>query len=176
MQHFSLNPFNITTMAIENIKFQFPVESINRKLTLKKNTASSTMKVTTESGTRVAVQKPISRYFGSGTRKRLVKGVGAVYTNYLFIRFNQRSSAVSSDETLARQRFGFCTKRTQKLRKELSQIPTITANYNNGITVKNVSPYGMTLYQYILNVCFAQYDNDEVTQTTSQNYLIWPGA
>lgn len=176
MHRKSLNPFNIITMAIENIKFQFPVESINRKFTLKRNTASSTMKVTTESGTRVFVEKPISRYFGSGTRKRVLKGVGPVYSNYLFVRFNQRSTAVSSDETLARKRFGFCATRAQKLRKELSQIPTINANYNDGVTVKNVSPYGMTIYQYILNVCFAQYDADEVTQTTSQNYLIWPGA
>lgn len=163
-------------MAIENIKFQFPVESINRKLTLRRNTASPTMRVSTEDGTRVAVSKPVSRYFGSGTRKRLLKGVGAVYNNYLFIRFNARATPVSSDESLARQRFGFCTTRTQKLRKALSQIPTITANYNNGVTVKNVSPYGLTIYQYILKVCLAQYDNDEVTQTTSPNYLIWPGA
>lgn len=176
MQRYLFTLFNNCSMAIENIKFQFPVESINRKLTLKKNTASNTMKVSTESGTRVSVAKPVSRYFGSGTRKSLRKGVGAVYTNYLFIRFNPRSTAVSSDETLARQRFGFCTTRTQKLRKALSQIAAIAASYNNGATVENVSPYGMTLYQYILNVCLAQYDNNEVTTTTSPNYLVWPGA
>ena len=176
MQRKSLNPFNITTMAIENIKFTFPVESINRKLTLRRNTASSEMKVSTEGGVRVAVKKPVSRYFGSGTRKSLRKGVGAVYTNYLFVRFNERSTPASQDENLARARFGFCTTRTQVLRKALSQIPTINANYNNGVTVKDVSPYGLTIYQYILRVCIAQYDDDEVTQTTSPNYAIWPGA
>lgn len=176
MHRILFNPLNLWSMAIENIKFQFPVESINRKLTLRKNTASPTMKVSTESGTRVALEKPISRYFGSGTRKRNVKGVGTMYTNYVFIRFNARSTAVSSDETLARNRFGFCVTRAQKLRKDLSQIAAIVADYNGGATVEGVSPYGKTLYQYVLNVCIVQYDNGEVTTTSAQGYLVWPGT
>lgn len=163
-------------MAIENIKFQFPVESINRKLTLKKNTASSQMKVSTESGTRVVVAKPISRYFGSGTRKRNVKGVGTLYTNYLFIRFNERSTGVTADEILARNRFGFCVTRTQKLRKNITAAVQAAASYNGGAIVEGVSPYGMTFYQYMLNVCLIQYDNGEVTTTTDPDYLVWPGA
>ena len=176
MQRYLFNLFNISSMAIENIKFQFPVESINRKLTLKKNTASSTMKVSTSSGSRVSLSKPVSRYFGSGTRKSSVKGVGNVYTNYLFVRFNPRSTPVSSDETLARSRFGFCVTRTQKLRKQLSQIATIVSNYNGGAIVEGVTPYGKTLYQYILNVCFHQFDSGEVDQTSAAGYLVWPGS
>lgn len=176
MQRYLFTFLNNCTMAIENIKFQFPVESINRKLTLKKNTASSNLKVTTESGTRVSVAKPVSRYFGSGTRKSVRKGVGSVYKNYLFVRFNERSTPVSSDEVLARQRFGFCVTRAQKLRKDLTAAQASAASYNNGVTVKNTSPYGMTYYQYLLLVCMVQYDNNEVTTTTSPNYLVWPGA
>ena len=163
-------------MAIEKIKFQFPVESINRKLTLKKNTASKTMKVSTESGSRVSLEKPVSRYFGSGTRKRNVKGVGTLYSNYLFVRFNPRSTPVSSDETIARNRFGFCVTRTQKLRKNLTALTAAVADYNAGATVESVTPYGKTFYQYILNVCFNQFDSGEVTTTSAAGYLLWPGS
>lgn len=163
-------------MAIENIKFTFPVESINRKLTLRRNTASNQMKVTTESGTRVEVAKPISRYFGSGTRTRNLKGVGPVRNNYLFVRFNARTSAVSQSELEVRTRFGFCTTRAQMLRKDLTAGQASAANYNGGITVKGVSPYGLTYYNYLLQVCIQQYVNEEVTTTSSPNYLVWPGA
>lgn len=162
-------------MAKQKIQFTFPVESIHRKLTLRANTASDTTRVSTETG-KLDIEKPVARYFGAGVRTIKPKGIEPIKTNYVFIRFNKRSTPASSDELIARQRFGFCVTRAQKLRKNLSLIVYITKDYNNGAVVENVSPYGKTFYHYVLGVCFAQFDSGEVDNTSAAGYNQWPGS
>lgn len=162
-------------MPKQKIQFTFPVESVHRKLTLRANTASDTTSVSTDAG-KVTLLKPVARYFGAGVRTIKPKGIEPIKTNYVFIRFNKRSTPVSSDETLARMRFGFCVTRAQKLRKSLSLIAYITKDYNDGAVVENVSPYGKTFYSYVLNVCIAQYDSGEVDNTSAAGYNQWPGS
>ena len=64
-----------------------------------------------------------------------------------------RSTPVSSDETLARQRFGAICRAVQARRKNLSTIAADTAAFN----AQKETGY-KTLYQYLWHECAAEYD------------------
>lgn len=159
-------------MKRATIQFVFPVESVNRKMTLRKNTASSQVRYG-EGASRVSLQKQVSRYMGAGTRSITRKGVGTEFSNYFFCRFNKRSTAVTSDEILMRNRFGFIATWVQATRKNLSIITQVIASYNNQTTIQGINPVGKTLYQFIFLVRSTQYDGG-VTTTTDPAYNQWP--
>ena len=74
--------------------------------------------------------------------------------NRLFLRKKiKRSTPVSSDETLARQRFGAICRAVNVRRKNLSTIPADTAAFN----AQKDTGY-KTLYQYLWHQCAADYD------------------
>ncbi|MBQ7531955.1 MAG: hypothetical protein IJT12_09665 [Paludibacteraceae bacterium] len=64
-----------------------------------------------------------------------------------------RSTPVSSEETLARQRFGAISSAVQARRKNLSYVATDTANFN----AQKETGY-KTLYQYLWHLCADEYD------------------
>ena len=74
--------------------------------------------------------------------------------NRLFLRKKIiRATPVSSDETLARQRFGAICRAVNVRRKNLSTIPADTAAFN----AQKDTGY-KTLYQYLWHQCAADYD------------------
>lgn len=155
-------------MQKETIQFIFPVESVNRKMTLRKNTASSTMRYN-----GIDLQKPVARYMGSGTRYTSRKGVGVSPSNYLFVRFNKRSTQATSDEIQQRNRFGFVSAWVAATRKNLAIISSVLTSYNTETPAAGVVSTGLTFYQFIWLVRAAQYDNG-VTTTTAPEYNQWP--
>ena len=74
--------------------------------------------------------------------------------NRMFLRKKiKRSTPVSSDETLARQRFGAICRAVNVRRKNLSTIAADTAAFN----AQKDTGY-KTLYQYLWHQCAADYD------------------
>ena len=74
--------------------------------------------------------------------------------NRMFLRKKiKRSTPVSSDETLARQRFGAICRAVNVRRKNLSTIAADTAAFN----AQKDTGY-KTLYQYLWHQCAAEYD------------------
>ncbi|MBQ7530808.1 MAG: hypothetical protein IJT12_03810 [Paludibacteraceae bacterium] len=74
--------------------------------------------------------------------------------NRIYLRKKvKRSTPVSSDETLARTRFGAISKKVHERKKNLSYVATDTANFN----AQKESGY-KTLYQYLWHVCAEEYD------------------
>ena len=74
--------------------------------------------------------------------------------NRMFLRKKiKRSTPVSSDETLARQRFGAICRAVNVRRKNLSTIAADTAAFN----AQKDTGY-KTLYQFLWHQCAAEYD------------------
>lgn len=132
------------------IKYAYFVDNVSRKFTLRKNTCSQLKTVgpyTTE---------PI-RYMGGSVRNTTRFGVGLVQKNVMFLRFNPRTSAVSSDELLTRQAFGAASRGAAAWAKDLSQIASITAAWkdtSNG-SANGVHKAGYTLRGWLFAVAFS---------------------
>ena len=161
-------------MAKASIQYSYPVESINRKMTLRRNTASYTMRVG-EGATRTSVDKRPSRYMGGGTRTVTLKNVGPVTTNYMFCRFFPRTSAYNSDELAQQRRFGFISAWVQASKKNLSIVAAMVASFNGENSVQGIYPTGLTFNHFVWLVRQEQYDNG-VTSTTDPAYNQWPSA
>lgn len=144
-------------MAKDLIKFAYPVESVQRKMTLRKNTASDVVSLSTGDGRVVALSKPVSRYMGAQVRTQSVKGLGIVKSNVLFVRFNKRSTPVTEDELAARLVFGKMSKLAKYwLKTSLQDTSAAREDYMNGNSVLGVNPYGRTFYGYVRGVAHAQ--------------------
>lgn len=133
------------------IAFAFPVESISRKMTLRKNTASSQFKV----ATGVSVEKEVARYMGAGVRTNVLNDVGVVKKNYFFVRFNKRSSAVTADEQVHRQLFGNASKLAARWKNDLTSLADQQNAYQNHLPRKGVTSYGMSGYKFRFLVAMA---------------------
>lgn len=151
------------------VQYAFPVESISRKLTLRRNTASDKISVATEDG-KVKLDKEVSRYIGTGVRSKKVNGIGIVKENYVFVRFNKRSTSLSQEEQASQTYFGNASKLSTKWRKDLTTITTIMQVYNNGYSRKGVESLGKTLRQFVFNVAL------EVLMDGGTIDSAWPNA
>lgn len=132
------------------IAFAFPVESVSRKMTLRKNTASSHARV----GGGVSIAKEIARYMGAGVRTKNVNDVGIVKNNYFFVRFNARTTQVTADEQNVRTWFGQASKLAARWRKDLTSLADQLNSYKNHLPRKGVISYGMTAQQFRFNVAY----------------------
>lgn len=133
-----------------NIKYAYFVESVSRKFTLRKNTCSMPKQVGTYT------TEP-ARYMGGSVRNAVRFGVGLVQKNVMFLRFNPRSTAVSADETAARQAFSSASKAAAAWAKDLSQIARITTAWkdaSNG-TAHGVAKAGYTFRGWLFAVAFS---------------------
>ena len=141
-------------MSKNTIQFSYPVESINRKMTLRRNTASDQTMVYAN-GQSVGVEKPVSRYMGSGERKIYRNGLGYVSTNYLFVRFNKRGTAVSADEIAARGTFGNASKLATRWKKDMATVSTSLDVYNAKGSRKGCSSIGQSYAGWMFQVAYA---------------------
>lgn len=141
-------------MAKQTIQFSYPVESINRKMTLRRNTASDKTTISVN-GASVSIDKPVSRYMGSGERKVYRNGLGYVHTNYLFVRFNERGTTVTADELALRMTFGNASKLATRWKKDLSTVSTSLQVYQAKGSRKGVSSVGQSYNGWMFKVAYA---------------------
>lgn len=141
-------------MSKNTIQFSYPVESINRKMTLRRNTASNGTTVY-NNGTTVRVEKPISRYMGSGERKIYRNGLGYISTNYLFVRFNKRGSDVKANEVVLRTDFGNASKLSARWKKDMATAATALQVFQNKGSRKGVSSVGLSYAGWMFQVAYA---------------------
>lgn len=141
-------------MTNASIQFAYPVESVSRKLTLRKNTASANGKVSTENGI-VHFSKQASRFMGAGVKNNLRSLSGAEKKNYLFIRFNQRSTPVSADEIALRSAFTLSVKLAKKWAQDIVHITAIRRAWLSGETRKGVPAAGYTFRGWLTAVGYA---------------------
>lgn len=140
------------------ITFAFPIESVSRKLTLRKNTASSQMRVSTGTAS-VSISKQIARYMGAGVRTNVLNDVGNVKKNYFFVRMNARTSAVTADEIAQRTLFGSACKMVARWKQDLSAVADVLNSFKNHLPRKGVTSYGMSLRKFMFNVAIAVLDD-----------------
>lgn len=137
--------------GMNKIQFAFPVESVSRKMTLRKNTASSTVRVAAD----VSVEKPVARYMGAGVTKRYHNDIGYIEKNYMFVRFNKRGTAPTADEIAVRNYFSQASKLCAAWRNDVSSLADQKAAFDNHLSRKGVVSYGMTAYQFRFKVAYA---------------------
>lgn len=153
-------------MAQPKITFAFPVESVSRKMTLRKNTASSLLNV----GNGLHVEKEIARYMGAGVRTTPVNDVGVVKKNYFFVRFNKRTSAVTADEQYQRALFGNASKLAARWKQDLASIADQLNAFKNHLPRKGVTSYGMSYYKFRFHVAMAVLEDGGTVDSA------WPTA
>lgn len=163
-----------TKSMTQRITYAYPIESISRKFTLRRNTASSTMRVGAGT-TRETVQKPVNRYMGGGVRRKAARGIGTIETNYMFVRFHKRSTPITQDERARQNLFTTTVKWTQQSRNNLSIIANITAAFNSDRTTLGVSSQGLDLYGFIFKVRYNQVVANPSITPESAEWNTWPG-
>lgn len=140
-------------MLKNTIQFSYPVESINRKMTLRRNTASDQTMVHSN-GTSVKVEKPVSRYMGSGERKVYRNGLGYVSTNYLFVRFNKRGTAVGADELALRLTFSNASKLKKAWTHDMAATAQAQAAFQGKEERKGISSVGKSYSGWLFQVAY----------------------
>lgn len=157
-------------MAQPKITFAFPVESVSRKMTLRKNTASSQMRVSTGGNSSVSISKEIARYMGAGVRTQSRNDVGVVKKNYFFVRFNARTTPVTTDEQAARTLFANASRLAARWKQDLTSIADQLNAYKNHLPRKGVTSYGMTPYEFRFKVAYAVIEDGGTVDSA------WPTA
>lgn len=136
-----------------NISYQPIVEEVNRKFVPKKETCSS--------GYAAGPVFVVSNgWMGAGCRNTSRAGIGAAKRNYMVIRSNARSTALSEDEQISRATFGAVCKAVPRLMKDLTQITRIQQMYDEAAkdstkTVNGISAYGYTRKGWVMAVQYA---------------------
>lgn len=154
--------------AIKRIEYAYPIESMSRKMTLRRNTASD-LTIVKSGEYPVMIKKEVARYFGGGVRETFIKGLGAVKKNYVFIRFNKRNSEPSTDELAARTAFGTAAQVVNAWRKNIAQFSKIKTAWDANATVKGYNPIGHTLHQWLFLIALALIGAGESTTNFPYN-------
>lgn len=153
--------------AVKNkIQYAYFVDHVSRKFTLVKNKCSQN----NQYGKFVATP---AKYMGGAVRQNSRFGYGIEKKNYMFLRFNPRTSAASSDETLARQAFGLSSQAAVRWAKDLSQIATIVAAWkepSNG-SANGVHKNGYTLRGWLFAVAYSYAIEQETIPTQFPAYV-----
>lgn len=138
-------------MALKpSIKYAYFVDNVSRKFTLRKNKCS-------QSNTFGQFTAEPTRYMGGAVRNNSRFGYGMEQKNYMFLRFNPRSTAVSSDERLLQTQFGTAAKLRNAWKKDLSIVATLVnawADPTNG-SAKGIHKLGYTFYGWLFAVAYA---------------------
>lgn len=152
-------------MALKNpIKYAYFVENVSRKFTLRKNKCS-------QKNTYGKFTAEPTRYMGGAVRNNSRFGYGAEQKNYMFLRFNPRSTAVTQEENLLRTQFGTASKLARAWKKDLSIVVTLMNAWSdptNG-SAKGVHKLGYTFPGWIFAVAYA------VVQDGGSATSQWPG-
>lgn len=153
----------------------YPIESINRKLALRREVAGT--KTIEKGNASHSVELPATKFMGGMVRTRKVRngknGIDTVQTQYLFIKKYGRSTALSADEVHNRNLFTAVSGGVAHILKDLSQLTRvqmafISASNDSTIAYNGVYTKG---YSSIRDWVFAvQYaglkDNDQYDVNT----------
>lgn len=138
-------------MAINpSIKYAYFVDNVSRKFTLRKNKCS-------QKNTYGKFTAEPTRYMGGAVRGNSRFGYGLEQKNYMFLRFNPRSTPVTSEENLLRTQFSTASKLRNTWRKDLSIVATLFEAWSdpsNG-SAKGVHKMGYTFMGWLFAVAYA---------------------
>lgn len=152
-------------MALKNpIKYAYFVENVSRKFTLRKNKCS-------QKNTYGNFTAEPTRYMGGAVRNNSRFGYGMEQKNYMFLRFNPRSTPVTSDERQHQTLFATAAKLRNAWKKNLSTVAVLVQAWSdpsNG-TAKGIHKLGYTFNGWLFAVAYAVVGDGG--SETSQ----WPG-
>lgn len=138
-------------MAVKNpIKYAYFVENVSRKFTLRKNKCS-------QKNTYGKYTAEPTRYMGGAVRNNPRFGYGLEQKNYMFLRFNPRSTPVTSDEHQLRTQFATAAKLRNAWKKDLSIVATLVQAWSdpsNG-SAKGIHKLGYTFSGWLFAVAYA---------------------
>lgn len=138
-------------MARKNpIKYAYFVENVSRKFTLRKNKCSQ------DNTYGIFTTEP-TRYMGGAVRQNSRFGYGLEQKNYMFLRFNPRSTAVSSDERQLRTQFATAVALRKAWKGNLQTVAQLVAAWGdqtNG-SAKGVHKLGYTFNGWLFAVAYA---------------------
>lgn len=138
-------------MALKNpIKYAYFVENVSRKFTLRKNKCS-------QKNTYGTFTAEPTRYMGGAVRQNKRFGYGLEQKNYMFLRFNPRSTAVTSDERALRAQFTTAVALRKAWKGNLQTVALLVdawADQTNG-SAKGVHKLGYTFNGWLFAVAYA---------------------
>lgn len=123
----------------KKIKYAYFVESVSRKFTLVKNKCSQ------NNTTGVFTAEP-ARYMGGGVRRNSRFGYGLEEKNYMFLRFNPRTSAMDASEKARQEQFSTAAKLRKAWKANLATAAQMAAAWkdpSNG-TANGIAKAGYT--------------------------------
>lgn len=135
---------------LSNISYMPVVEHISRKFALRKETVS---------------KKGVSNgYMGAGVRYKVVDGE-SMKVNYFFMRKNARTSALSSGEIQAQNRFINAQKWVKAAQEDLGAITDNQIKYRecryNGKKIKGISAKDYSMRGFMFAVAYKMLQNSE---------------
>lgn len=138
-------------MARKNpIKYAYFVENVSRKFTLRKNKCS-------QGNTYGNFTAEPTRYMGGAVRQNSRFGYGNENKNYMFLRFNPRSTPVTSDERVLQTQFSTAAKLRKAWKRDLSVVATLLQAWSdpsNG-SAKGIHKLGYTFNGWLFAVAYA---------------------
>lgn len=150
-----------------SINYAYFVEDVSRKFTLRKNKCTNNPMGVTD-------VEPV-RYMGGAVRTNLrfdTKAVTPVKKNYMFLRFNPRTSGPSASEVQLRQFFTLASKASNIWYKTLASLPLILQDWkepSNG-TINGVAKKGYTLRGWLFAVAYSYCtEGTDIPQTYPHN-------
>lgn len=132
-----------------SIKYAYFVEEVSRKFTLRKNKCS-------QSNTYGTFTADPARYMGGAVRKNPRFGYGLEKKNYMFLRFNPRSTAVTSDERAMQTTFATAAALRKTWLKSLQTVAEIKGDWDaidNG-SCSGVHKLGYTFRGWVFAVAY----------------------
>lgn len=151
-------------MANPTIGYAYFVEDVSRKFTLRKNKCSQ------NNAYGVYTATP-AKYMGGAQRKDRRFGYGIAKKNYMFLRFNPRSTAVTAEERQQRTNFGVAAKLRAAWNQDLAVVTQMLSAWQNPTngTASGVAKLGYTFKGWLFAVAYAVV-NDGGSETSP-----WPG-
>lgn len=134
----------------KTIRYAYPIESVSRKFTLRKNVCSLS------NGAGVFNEEP-AQFMGGGVRKAARFGVGDPKVNFMFVRMNARTSAKSAQEQTLHNMFTQASKLRKAWKSDLSTMATVLEDWKaagNG-SAKGVHKAGYTFGGWMFAVAYA---------------------
>lgn len=155
-------------MAAKNpaIKYAYFVDNVSRKFTLRKNKCS-------QNNTYGEFTAEPTRYMGGAVRKNSRFGYGLEQKNYMFLRFNPRTSPTSSEERELRNTFTTASKLQAKWLKNLSTTAEILQDWQSvgDGSAQGVHKLGYTLRGWVFAVAYAVVQGGGTTESTWPDYV-----
>ena len=134
----------------KTIRYAYPIESVSRKFTLRKNVCSLS------NGAGVFDEEP-AVFMGGGVRKASRFNVADPKVNFMFVRMNARTSPTGANEQVLRNLFTQASKLRKAWKADLATMATVMEDWkdsSNG-AAKGVRKAGYTFNGWMFAVAYA---------------------